>query len=183
MGTVKKIFIMVGIVCLALVVARYREEGKELRKSEKLILQTQRYLQELNVFLQKIAEMNKDLSAIFYRSLKEKEPDSKQFNTQLNDIYLELKTQKIKLEKVLIGLEKSGRHSNWWLVKSHKDRCPLNQLSIDFYKQGLETLNHQLADAVKAIKEYLAFWPNFGVGMNKSAVQLPNKRTHKPRAS
>lgn len=172
MSTVKKIFIMVGIVCLALVVARYREEDKELHKSEKLIVQTQSYLEELNVFLQKIAEMNKELSAIFYRGLKEKEPDSRQFNTKLNEIHTELKRQKIKIEKVLASLEKSGRHSNWWLVKSHKDRYLLNKSSIGFYRDGLETFNHQLVDAVRALKEYLAFWPNFGVqSMNRAKIK------------
>ena len=162
MRTITKIAIIISIACAALVLAKYSQEDKQLRQSEQVILQTETYLMEFSEFLQKITQLNRELGAVFYTSLKEKEPNLKQFDAKLNEIYIELRNQKIILEKVLTSLEKFGRHSNWWLVKSHKDRYLLNQSSIGFYKKGLKTLDRQLADAVKALKEYLAFWPNLG---------------------
>jgi len=161
MNTITKIAIIISIGCAALVLAKYSQEDKQLRQSEKIILQTHAYLMEFSKFLQKITQLNRELGTVFYTSLKEKERNLKQFDAKLNEIYIELKKQKVKLEKVLTSLEKFGRRSNWWLVKSHKDRYLLNQSSIGFYKKGLKTLDRQLANALKALKEYLAFWPNF----------------------
>lgn len=147
---------------MAFILIKYSQENKQLRESEKVILQTEIYLIEFNRFLQKITQLNRELSAIFCKSIKNEKPNLKQFDVKLNEIYIELKNQRIKLRKVLGSLEKFGQDQKWWLVESHKKKYLLNQSLINFYKRELKTFDHQLTNTIKVLKEYLIFQPYFG---------------------
>ena len=103
--------------------------------------------------------MNSGLRDIFYRNLMIKDFDSKEFDSKLNEIYLELKKQKDRLDEALINLRvycscKRSGYDRWWITKSQKESCLANQLAIDFYKSGLEVFKCQFCDVITWLDKY-----------------------------
>ena len=177
MSTITKIGIIISIACAALGLAKYSQEDKQLRQSEQVILQIETYLMEFSEFLQKITQLNRELGAVFCKSLKEKEPNLKQFDAKLNEIYIELRNEQSKLEEVLTNLNKSNHCVSWWLFKSQKKKFLLNQALINFYRQGLEVFSSQLTDTMKGFKKYRTFWPNLGAESWNNVTKMANGTT------